>query len=241
MNAIEVNNLCVTYYCMNQRSLRKILFGKDKKEEEKTEAVKDVSFSVPKGEILGIIGKNGSGKSTLLKTIGGVFSPDSGSVDLKGNSVMLQAIGVGFKNDLSGKENVYISGMLMGMGRKEIEEKLPLITEFSELGYYMEKPVKTYSSGMRSKLAFSITAILETDIMLIDEVLSVGDEHFKKKSMDKMKQLMFDEERTVLIVSHSIPTLKELCSRVIWFDSGQIKMDGEPGKVLSEYKISQSK
>ena len=234
--AIEIKNLCITYKSMKRYSIKKMLLHGKKAEGELIEAVKDVSFSVPKGEIWGIIGRNGSGKSTLLKAIGGVFSPDSGLIDLKGHSVSLQAIGVGFKNELTGRENIMLAGMLLGFSEKQIREHMDSIIAFSELGDFIDRPVRTYSSGMHSKLAFSITAILETDIMLVDEVLSVGDEHFKKKSLNKMKALMNDKDRTVLIVSHNMATLRELCTQVMWFDAGQIRMLGDPREVLETYK-----
>ena len=154
-----------------------------------------------KGEILGIIGKNGSGKSTMLKALAGIFSPDSGTIDTKDYSVSLLSIGVRLQKELSGRENILLSGMLLGFSEAEIREKMDGIIEFAELGKFIDMPVKTYSSGMHSKLAFSITAILETDIMLIDEVLSVGDEKFKKKSYNKMKSLISNKDRTVVIFS----------------------------------------
>ena len=144
-----------------------------------------MSFNVPKGNILGIVGKNGSGKSTMLNAIAGIFAPDSGTIDLKGNSVSLLSIGVGFQRELTGRENIILSGMLLGFSEKAVRERMEEIIEFSELGKFIDAPVRTYSSGMYSKLAFSITAILETDIMLIDEVLSVGDARFKKKVITK--------------------------------------------------------
>ena len=146
------------------------------------------------------------------------------------------AIGVGFKNQLTGRENIMLSGMLLGFSEKEVRAHLDEIIEFSELGDFIDQPVRTYSSGMYSKLAFSVTAILETDIMLIDEVLSVGDEHFKKKSYAKMKELIAGKERTVVIVSHSLGTLQELCDRIMWMHDGIIKEIGRPKEVLEHYK-----
>ncbi len=233
--AIEVKNLSISYKSLKAYSIKKMLLKGKSNNNDSFQAVKDVTFSVPKGEIWGIIGKNGSGKSTMLKAIGGIFSPDRGTIDLKGHSVSLLAIGVGFKVNLTGRENIMLVGLLLGFTEKEIRDKTESIIEFSELGDFIDKPVRTYSSGMHSKLAFSITAILETDIMLVDEVLSVGDEHFKKKSMKKMRELIGDENRTVLIVSHNISTLKELCTRVIWMHDGEIKMIGEPTEVLDQY------
>ena len=145
------------------------------------------------------------------------------------------AIGVGFKPDITGRENIITSGMLMGYKKEYILEKMPEIIDFSELGDFIDKPVRTYSSGMYSKLAFSITAILETDIMLIDEVLSVGDSKFKKKSYNKMKQLINDKDRTVIIVSHAIETLGSLCDELLWLNDGEIKMQSNPEDVLKEY------
>lgn len=235
-NAIEVKNLYISYKNLKSYSIKKSFLHLKRNKADFFQAVKDVSFSVEKGNILGIIGKNGSGKSTLLKALAGIFSPDSGTIDLKDNTVSLLSIGVGFQKELSGRENILLSGMLLGFSEQEIKEKTPGIIEFAELGQFIDMPVKTYSSGMHSKLAFSITAILETDIMLIDEVLSVGDEKFKKKSYNKMKSLISHQDRTVVIVSHSISTLNDLCNQVMWMHDGEIRMIGEPKKVLDEYK-----
>lgn len=234
-NAIEVRNLCIDYRSLKSYSIKKMLLRGKRNEKELFHAVKNVSFDVEKGEILGIIGKNGSGKSTMLKAIAGIFSPDSGSVDLKGHSISLLSIGVGFQKNLSGRENIVLGGMLLGFSEEEVKAKMDEIIEFSELGEFIEKPVRTYSSGMYSKLAFSVTAVLETEIMLVDEVLSVGDEHFKKKSLNKMKSLIRDKDRTVLIVSHNIATLKQLCTKVMWMHDGEIVKVGNPTEVLDEY------
>lgn len=232
--AVEVNNVSISYRILNNISIRSTLFHK-KTRDEVFEAVKDVSFAIESGGILGIIGKNGSGKSTLLKSIAGVFSPNSGTIDLHGHSVSLMALGVGFKEELSGRANITLSGLLLGFTEKQIEERMDDIIEFAELGDFIDKPVRTYSSGMHSKLAFSITAMLETDIMLVDEVLSVGDERFRKKSLEKMRSLITDKDRTVIIVSHSIDTLKELCDRVMWMHDGEVREIGDPDTVLEHY------
>ena len=234
--AIEVKDLCISYRNFKSYSIKKSLLHLKKAKADVFAAVKHVSFNVEKGEILGIIGKNGSGKSTMLKALAGIFSPDSGTIDTKDYSVSLLSIGVGFQKELSGRENILLSGMLLGFSEAEIREKMDGIIEFAELGKFIDMPVKTYSSGMHSKLAFSITAILETDIMLIDEVLSVGDEKFKKKSYNKMKSLISNKDRTVVIVSHSISTLKDLCDKVMWMHDGEIRELGEPGTVLAHYK-----
>lgn len=232
--AIEVSDVCIYYRILKDKTIRHNFF-KYERRDTIFEAVKHVSFAVEEGGILGIIGKNGSGKSTLLRAIAGVFTPNSGKIDLKGHSVSLMALGVGFKDNLSGRENIILSGMLLGFSEKEIMAKSDEIIEFAELGEFIDKPVRTYSSGMHSKLAFAITAMLETDIMLVDEVLSVGDERFKKKSLAKMKELISDKSRTVIIVSHSIDTLKELCDQVLWIHDGEMKEIGEPETVLEHY------
>lgn len=185
---------------------------------------------------MGIIGKNGSGKSTLLRALAGIFAADEGTIDLHGHSVSLLSIGVGFQKKLTGRENILLSGMLLGFSEGAVREKMDEIIAFSELGDFVDRPVKTYSSGMHSKLAFSITAILETEIMLIDEVLSVGDAKFKKKSFKKMKQLISNKERTVIIVSHNSETIKKLCDSVLWIHDGRIKMQGKTEDVLPEYE-----
>lgn len=234
--AIEVKNLSIGYKNIRAYSIKKSLLRFKKAHVEEFQAVKNVSFTVPEGEILGIIGKNGSGKSTMLKALAGIFCPDSGTIDLKGHTVSLLSIGVGFQKEVTGRENILLSGMLLGFSEEEIRAKMNEIIEFAELGKFIDMPVKTYSSGMYSKLAFSITAILETEIMLIDEVLSVGDQHFKKKSYAKMKQLISNKDRTVVIVSHSISTLTDLCDKVMWMHEGEIKKIGTPAEVLEEYQ-----
>lgn len=234
--SISVNNLHIRYKGLKKFSIKKSLLKMKGGRLEIFEALKGVSFEVEKGKILGIVGKNGSGKSTLLRSIAGIFSPDKGSINLHGNSISLLSIGVGFQPALTGYENIFLSGMLLGFTEEEVKEKLNDIIEFSELGDFIYSPVKTYSSGMYSKLAFSITAILETDIMLIDEVLSVGDIQFKAKSYAKMKELISDTNRTVVIVSHSTETLRELCDVILWLHEGEIKMMGECNEVLDKYK-----
>ncbi len=233
--AISVKDLSIIYRSLKKTSIR-ASWNKLLKKVETFEALKGVSFEIEEGKILGIIGKNGSGKSTLLRAIAGVFSPDKGTIDLHGNGVSLLSIGVGFNKKLTGKENIYLSGMLLGFSEEQIKEKEKEIIKFADIGDFINKAVKTYSSGMYSKLAFAITAILETDIMLIDEVLSVGDAQFKEKSYNKMKELINDEHRTVIIVSHSLSTIKELCNEVLWLNDGVVMMQGEPEKVIKEYE-----
>lgn len=237
--AITVKDLVIRYRKLSSFSIKKQLLNRHKKKSKKDnmfEAIHGISFEVPKGEILGIVGKNGSGKSTLLRALAGVFSPDEGSIDMHGHDVSLLAIGVGFQKELSGRENIYLSGLLLGFSEEEIQEKTEEIIEFSELGDFIDAPVKSYSSGMYSKLAFSINTVLKTDILLIDEVLSVGDEHFKKKSYARMKELINDKDRTVVIVSHSLGSLRQLCTSVLWLHDGNIKMVGETDKVITAYQ-----
>ena len=233
--AIEVENLSVCYKGLKSYSIRKNLLKRKHSENELFRALKGVSFRLQKGEILGIVGKNGSGKSTLLKAIAGIFTPDEGSIDLHGNSVSLLAIGVGFIKELTGRENILLSGMLLGFSEAEIRSRTDEIIEFSELGDFIDKPVRTYSSGMYSKLSFAITAILETDIILIDEVLSVGDARFRKKSYARMKELISHKDRTVVIVSHDSKTLLDLCDKLLWINDGEVMQFGETKAVLSAY------
>jgi ABC-type polysaccharide/polyol phosphate transport system ATPase subunit len=235
-NAIDIKNLTVKYRNFKKYSIKKSLFRLKRVKFEDLLAVEDVSFEVIKGEILGIIGKNGSGKSTLLRTIAGIFSADEGTIDLHNQSISLLSIGVGFQKELTGRDNIYLSGMLLGFSEEFIKSKEEQIIGFSELGKFIDKPVKTYSSGMYSKLAFSITAILETEIMLIDEVFSVGDQRFKRKSYEKMKNLISKHDKTVVIVSHSLNTLEELCDRIVWMHEGKIIKIGEPKDIISEYR-----
>ena len=233
--AIKVENLRIRYKSLGSYSIKKNFLKLKKNKRETFEAVRGISFEVPKGQILGIIGKNGSGKSTLLRALAGIFSPDEGTIETYGNSISLLAIGVGFQKELSGRENIMLSGMLLGFSEQEVREKMPAIIKFAGLGKFIDMPVRTYSSGMYSKLAFSITAVLETDIMLIDEVLSVGDEKFKKKSYEKMKSLISNRERTVVIVSHSLDTIADLCDKVMWMHEGKLIEIGTPDEVLPRY------
>lgn len=234
-HAIEVKDLVISYQNLKKTSIKKTLLHLKRQKPDRFVAVKGISFYVREGEILGIIGKNGSGKSTTLNALAGIFSPDSGSIDLNGHSISLLSIGVGFIREMTGRENITLSGMLLGFTEEQVKAKEQEIIDFAEIGEFIDMPVRTYSNGMYSKLAFSITAILETDIILIDEVLSVGDQKFKKKSYEKMKSLISNKDRTVVIVSHSIETLKQLCDTVMWMHEGQIKRIGDPDEVLDEY------
>ncbi len=232
--ALDVNHVSIDYKNLMHMSMHQALLKKDVKRADIVRAVDDISFSVERGKILGIVGRNGSGKTTLLRSIAGIFRPDEGYIDTKGNRVSLMAIGIGFNVNNTGRENILKSGMLLGCSLDYVQERMGEIIDFSELGDFIDRPVRTYSSGMYSKLSFAVTAILDTDIMLVDEVLSVGDEHFRKKSYRKMEELMLSN-RTVLIVSHATDTLKKFCDSVLWINDGKFMKMGETEDVLAEY------
>lgn len=241
--AITVSDVYLSYRSIIPAAKRKENKAKSKTQPQKKnsrvdhfEALHGVSFEIKQGEIVGLIGRNGSGKSTLLRVLAGIFEPDRGSVDLHNHTVSLLALGVGFQKQLSGRENIYLSGLLMGFSKQRIDRQIDEIIEFSELGQFIDRPIQTYSSGMQSKLGFAITAILKTDIILVDEVLSVGDTHFKKKSFDKMKELIAEKNRTVVIVSHNTSTIQEICEKVIWLHDGDVKMIGETSEVAYLYE-----
>lgn len=240
--AIEVEGLYLKYPLFNRMTIQEMLAAKTLRMKKKNEfeALKDVSFKVKKGDIVGIIGKNGSGKSTLLSTLAGIFAPDAGRIDTHGYSISLLSIGTGFNTEMSGRENIFLSGMLLGFEREEIAKLEESIIQFADIGEFIDLPVKKYSSGMYSKLAFSIAVTLKTDIMLVDEVLSVGDENFKQKSFSKMQELINEDNRTVLIVSHSLSTLAELCDRILWLHQGEVVKMGDPEEILAEYKAFMS-
>ena len=233
--ALIIKDLHITYRTIQSQTIVKAIFKRGS-QIKKFEAVKGVSFTVPKGEIVGLIGKNGSGKSTLLKAVANIFKPDSGTIDTCGHTVSLMAIGVGFQKELSGRENIYLSGMLLGFTKEYVASRYDEIVEFSELGDFIDAPVETYSSGMYSKLAFSITAVLESDIILVDEVLSVGDINFKKKSFARLQEMISQEDKTVLIVSHNNDTIRNLCNRAIWIHNGNFIMDGDANAVVDAYE-----
>ncbi len=236
--ALSVDHVSIDYRDISHMSLSKSLRKGGVKLSNVVRAVNDVSFEVKKGEILGIVGRNGSGKTTLLRSVAGIFQPDEGRIDTHDNRVSLMAIGIGFNGNNTGRENILKSGMLLGCDIDYVKDHMDEIIEFSELGDFIDRPVRTYSSGMYSKLSFSVTAILDTDIMLVDEVLSVGDEHFRKKSFAKMEELM-RSDRTVLIVSHATNTLEKFCDRVLWINDGQFMQIGATSEVLKAYDISQ--
>ena len=205
--------------------------------EKKTifKATDDVSFKIYKGEKIGIIGFNGAGKSTLLKIISGVYTPDEGEVIINGNIAPLLSLGAGFDKNYSGRENIFLNGAILGYDEEFLKSKYDEILEFSELGEFINLPVKNYSSGMLSKLGFSIATIVDPDILILDEVLGVGDINFKKKSKEKIKSLM-ESNTTVLLVSHSIKEIRNICDKAIWIDKGKVVDIGEVNSVCDKYE-----
>ena len=207
---------------------------RDNSEKIKIHAINDVSFKIYKGEKVGIIGYNGAGKSTLLNLITGIYPPDKGTVTTYGNISPLLSLGAGFDPNFSGRKNIILNGAVLGYDKEYLESKVDEIIEFSELGEYIDIPIKNYSNGMLAKLGFSIATAVNPDILIIDEILGVGDVNFQKKSADKMKSLM-DGGTTVLLVSHSIPQIRELCDKAIWMDNGKLREIGEVNKVCDHY------
>ena len=197
-------------------------------------ALKGVSFDVHKGEVLGIIGRNGSGKSTLLKCISGILKPTRGSVTCHGNIVPMLELGSGFDPDLTGRENVFLNGAILGYTEEFLKEKFDEIHAFSELGDFIDVPIRNYSSGMMARLAFSVATVVNPQILIVDEILSVGDESFQVKSRARMMELM-SGGTTVLFVSHSLSQIREMCDHVLWLDSGEVKMYGETQEVCDGY------
>ena len=204
------------------------------KPKTKFKALQDVSFTINKGERVGIIGFNGAGKSTLLKILSGVLRPNSGSIHINGKVAPLLELGAGFDHNYSGRENVFLNGAILGYSREFLESKYDEIVEFSELDEFMELPIKNYSSGMIAKLGFAVATLVEPEILILDEILSVGDVRFQKKSGDKLKSMM-NTGTTVLLVSHSVGTIRSMCNRVIWLDHGKIVMDGLTKDVCDAY------
>lgn len=198
-------------------------------------ALKDVNFEVKLGEVLGIIGRNGAGKSTLLKIITGVTAPTSGQIKAKGRVASLLEVGTGFHPELTGRENIYLNGAILGMQRVEISRKFDEIVAFSEVEQFIDTPVKRYSSGMYVRLAFAVAAHLDPEILLVDEVLAVGDIAFQRKCTSKMRDVG-DSGRTVLVVSHNMQTVAGICSRALWLDSGKCVVEGDAGDVVSQYE-----
>lgn len=244
MNVIKVENLSKIYSLGGARhnSLRDALVGFFREPfsaKEKISALDGVSFEVADGETLGIIGNNGAGKSTLLKILSRITKPTMGTAEIRGRTGSLLEVGTGFHNELTGRENIYLNGAILGMKRAEIEAKFDEIVAFSELEKFLDTPVKHYSSGMYMRLAFAVAAHLEPEILIVDEVLAVGDIAFQRKCLNKMKTVG-ESGRTVLFVSHDMSAINRLCSRAIWLKDGKIEKDGETSEVTNEYLHEQS-
>ena len=234
---IIVNNVYKTFNIFLDKAntiKESLLFIFSRNKKTKREILKGVELKIKKGETVALIGTNGSGKSTLLKLMSKIIYPTSGEIETVGKLTSLLELGAGFHPDFSGRENIYFNASIFGLTQKEIDSRLDSIIEFSELGSFIDTPVRTYSSGMYMRLAFSVAINVDADILLIDEILSVGDEHFQNKCYNKMKELS-NQGKTMVFVTHSMNTVKEFCSRAVWLSNGVIKMDDEPDKVIEEY------
>jgi ABC-type polysaccharide/polyol phosphate transport system ATPase subunit len=236
--SVVVSDVSVTYRTTFDRrpTLRGMIrsLGRGEKVVKEVEAVKHVSFEIPHGTVLGIVGANGAGKSTLVRTIAGILPPTSGRIDVYGRVSTLLALGVGFNRNLSGRDNVRLGGLAAGLNRVQLADKYDEIVQFAELGEFMDMPMRTYSSGMYGRLAFSVAVNMEPDILIIDEALSVGDARFRRKSANKMRELC-SQARTIVLVSHALGTVRELCDQAIWMDRGVLRMWDEPDAVVDAY------
>jgi ABC-type polysaccharide/polyol phosphate transport system ATPase subunit len=234
--AIVVQGVSVIYRPLVDRkpTLRKSLGRLRHREKETLVALDAVSLTVDKGEAFGIIGANGAGKSTLLKVMAKTLKPDEGTVNVYGKTSTLLSLGLGMKHDLSGRRNVYLGGLAAGLRKAEIDNKFDSIVEYADIGSAIDRPVKTYSSGMFARLAFSVAMAMEPNIILLDEVLAVGDEAFREKSMQTMRNLL-EEAGTIVFVSHTLPSVAEFCDRTMWLDRGRIRTMGESEDVVEQY------
>ena len=237
---IEVNDVTMRFRMNNDRimSLKEFVTAAIRRKLEYNEftALDGVSFRVEQGETLGLIGRNGAGKSTLLKVISGIMKPTSGSVKVDGNVVPMLELGSGFDFDLTGRENVFLNGAILGYSEEYLKEKYEEILAFSELGQFIEVPIRNYSSGMLARLAFSVAAMVQPQILIVDEILAVGDAAFQAKSHARMMELM-GGGTTVLFVSHSMDQIRQMCDKVIWLEKGRIKMSGTTDEVCDAYVL----
>lgn len=221
-------------YMDKANSLKEKLLFWNRNRKEKREVLKDINLTIKNGEAVGLIGVNGSGKSTLLKLMTKIIYPNQGKIITNGKLTSLLELGAGFHPDFSGRENIYFNASIFGLTKKKIDERINKIIEFSELGSYIDNPVRTYSSGMYMRLAFAVAINVDADILLVDEVLAVGDQHFQDKCIAKMKQLK-EEGKTMVFVTHSLSTVKDFCNRAVWLSNGEIKMDGNPDEIIEKY------
>ena len=242
MPIIEVSHLTKEFRLGAMQGLKQTLLnsaaklaGKPVKERPLFKALDDVSFSIEQGEVVGIIGHNGAGKSTLLKMLARISTPTSGEIKVNGRIAPLIEVGAGFVPDFTGRENVYLNGAILGMSKQEIDKKYDEIVDFAEMAEFIDTPVKRYSSGMQVKLAFAVATSIESEILIVDEVLAVGDLAFQRKCFDRMEDLIKGQGKTVLVVSHNIRQIERLCSRVILLGNGQVLMDGNPTEVCNRF------
>lgn len=235
-NAIEVRNMSKYFKIEYDRAntLKDKLLFWNRGNVEVHQVLKNINLNIKKGETVALIGTNGSGKSTLLKLMTKIIFPNDGTIETNGKLTSLLELGAGFHQDFTGRENIYFNASIFGLTRKEIDQRLDKIIEFSELGDFIDNPIRTYSSGMYMRLAFSVAINVDADILLIDEILAVGDQHFQDKCYAKLEELR-DSGKTIVIVSHSLGTVKELCHRAIWIYRGELRLDGDPVYVIDEY------
>lgn len=236
-NAIEIRNMSKSFKIQSDRakSLKDmILFFNRKNSKTVLKVLNNISVDIKKGETVALVGSNGSGKSTLLKLMTRIIYPTSGTVETNGKLTSLLELGAGFHQDFTGRENIYFNASIFGLTQEEIERRMDDIINFSELGRFIDEPIRTYSSGMYMRLAFSIAINVDAEILLIDEILAVGDQHFQEKCYAKLRELKASD-KTIVIVSHSLDVVRDLCTRAIWIYKGNIQMDGEPGEVIDEY------
>jgi len=224
------------YYDKAHTLKEKLLFfsKKNKSKNNILHVLKDINLEIKKGESVALIGTNGSGKSTLLKLMTKIIYPNKGKITTNGKLTSLLELGAGFHDDFTGRENIYFNASIFGLTRQEIDAKIEEIIDFSELREFIDNPVRTYSSGMYMRLAFSVAINVQADILLIDEILAVGDQHFQDKCFAKLTELK-NSDKTIVIVSHSLEVLRKLCSRVIWIYEGKVRLDGSPDEVIDEY------
>ena len=236
---ISVDNVSMEYIIDRNgiKSIKEyvVSFIKGNLKVDKFQSLNDVSFAVNKGEVFGVIGKNGAGKSTLLKVISGILKPSNGSVKVHGTIAPLLELGSGFDSDLTGYENIFLNGSILGYSKQFLEENYQKIVDFSGLGDFIYSPIRTYSSGMMMRLAFSIAAVIVPDVLIVDEILAVGDAAFQKKSKQRMKELM-SGGTTVLFVSHDLEQIRTMCDRVVWLENGKVRALGEADEICSQYK-----
>ena len=234
--AIEVQDVYKTFnvYLDKANSLKeKMLFWKRNRKEVR-EVLRGINLNIKRGEAVALIGVNGSGKSTLLKLMTKIIYPNKGKIIINGKLTSLLELGAGFHPDFSGRENIYFNASIFGLTRKQIDDRLEQIIEFSELRDFIDNPVRTYSSGMFMRLAFAVAINVDADILLVDEILSVGDQHFQEKCINKMKQLK-EEGKTMVFVTHSLDSARELCDRAVWLSNGVLKLDGKTDEVIEKY------